>query len=235
MLDTKFDIKTLAKIGKGTKRKKREVNEIEVAEQIDSLYQKHNSLSKVARIVKLSPEMVRQIKSLTSLNAHVKRLYRKGLLKGYDVGYRLSKLSRVEQLELAKQILLHDLSSGDVRQIVKYRIDNKRLPLKRIVHRVMKSKNVTVYVAYLGIGELTFDRFIRGRRRKETEGALRSIFEDVVDPKLITHFELNGRVLILKVLKAGLQKMRNVAKRLNVPMASLADSLVQRYLERSGQ
>ncbi len=43
-------------------------------------------------------------------------------------------------------------------------------------------------------------------------------------------FELNGRVVIVKVLREGLQEMRNKAKKLKVPLAKLADALVKEHL-----
>jgi hypothetical protein len=42
---------------------------------------------------------------------------------------------------------------------------------------------------------------------------------------------LNGRVVILKVTEEGLQEIKNKAKKVKVPLANLADVLVEEYLE----
>lgn len=225
------NLRTLAKIGKGTKRKKRDINELEVAEQINSLYKKYNSLNKVARLVKLSPEMVRQIRSLTTLDSQVKKLYRSELLKGYDIGYRISKLPKKDQIILAKHVVAKSLSSADVRSIVKYRINNLEIPIEKIITRVLQSKDINVYVAYLGIEEDTFEELSKKTKYKEKAKILRSIFDEVIPHEFITHFELNGRVVILKVLREGLRNMRNQTKKLKVPLAKLADALVKGYLK----
>ncbi len=62
-----MNLKSLAKISKGTKRKKRDINLLELAEEIKFLYSTHKSLDKVAKIVKLSPEMVREFLKINEL------------------------------------------------------------------------------------------------------------------------------------------------------------------------
>jgi predicted HTH domain antitoxin len=51
---------SLAKILKGTKRKKKDINLLEVSKELKNLYESYNSLDRVAKVVKLSPEMVRE-------------------------------------------------------------------------------------------------------------------------------------------------------------------------------
>lgn len=230
-----INIKTLAKIGKGTKRimLKRDINDLAVAEEIDSLYKKYNSLSKVAKLVKLSPEMVRQIKSLTTLDNAVKKLYLDGILKGYDIGYRISKLRGKDQIILAKYVLDKNISSKDVRAIVKYKIDNPEIPIEEVISKVIQSKDKRIYVAYLGIEKDTFEKLLNELKNKDTTKTIESIFKKVIPYEFIASFELNGRVVILKVEKEGLQRMRSKAKELSIPLPKLADTLVEKYLKRN--
>lgn len=230
MEENNVALETLAKIGKGTKRKKREVNDLEIAEEINSLYRKYNSLAKVAELLRLSPEMVRQIKSLTTLEDEVKKFFLKGELKGYDIGYRISKLRGKDQIILAKHIVNKHLPSDDVRVIVKYKIDNPHISTEEVINRVLQSKDKKIYVAYLGIEKNTFERLLENNRKKDKEKVVRSIFNNIIPAEFITSFELNGRVVILKVLNDGLKKMRNKAKELRVPLAKLAEALVNKYL-----
>jgi len=231
MVENNVALETLAKIGKGTKRKKREINDLEVAEEINALYQKYKSLTRVAELIRLSSEMVRQIKSLTTLDSEVKKLFLTGALKGYDIGYRISKLQREEQILLARHIISKHLTSDDVRVIVKYKIDNPHIFIGKVINRVLQSKDKKIYVAYLGIEKNTFEKLLEKNKKKDKERIVRSIFNSIIPNEFITSFELNGRVVILKVLSDGLKKMRNKAKELGVPLAKLAEVLVNKYLE----
>lgn len=226
------ETETLAKIGKGTKRKKRDINELEVAEKIASLYKLYHSLNEVAKQVKLSPEMVRQIKSLVTLEEEVKKLYLDGLLKGYDIGYRISKLQGKDQIVLAKYVVDENLSSEDVRAIVRYKIDNPQMPTEGVINKVVQSKDRKIYVAYLGIEEKTFEELQDKAKTKDTTRIIRSIFNGVIPHEFIASFELNGRVVILKVLRGGLQKMRGESKTLKVPLRKLADTLIKKHLKK---
>jgi len=221
--------KTLAKIGKGTKRKRRETNDLEIAEEMNSLYMKHNSFTKVASLVKLSPEMVRQIRSLSTLENKVKQLYRKGVLKGYDIGYRLSKLCGKDQNTLARCVADNKISSDDVRAIVKYKIDHPKMPIKKVVDKVIQSKDRKIYVAYLAIEKDTFEKLLKRTKNKDKEKVLKSIIHRVVPS---AHLELNGRVVILKVTKEGLPQIKTAAKKSKIPLPKLADALVREYLDR---
>lgn len=230
MGEIELNLKILAKIGKGTKRKKREINDLEIAEEINSLYKKYNSLDKVASLLKLSPEMVRQIKSLTTLENEVKKLYSSGALKGYDIGYRISKLQGKDQVILAKYIVDKNLFSDDVRAIVKYKIDNPEIPIEEVINKVIQSKDQQIYIAYLGIEKNIFEKFLSKIKNRDATRAVRSIFKRVVPSEFITTFELNGRVVIIKVTREGLREMRRKTKELKVPLAKLADALVKEYL-----
>jgi DNA-binding Lrp family transcriptional regulator len=226
-----LNLKILAKISKGTKRNKREINDLEIAEEINSIYKIYNSLSKVAQLLKLSPEMVRQIKSLTTLENTVKNLYSDGILKGYDIGYRISKLRGKDQVILAKHIIDKNFSSDDVRAIVKYKIDNPEMPIEEVINKVIQSKDRQIYVAYLGIEKNTFEMLLNKGKNRDAIKTVKSIFKKVIPSKFITSFELNGRVVILKVTKEGLQEMRRKTKELKVPLAKLADALVKVHLK----
>jgi hypothetical protein len=225
-----INIKSLAKIGIGTKRKKREINLLEVAEEIKSLYSKYNSLEKVAGIVKVSPEMVREFLKINDLDEKVRKLIKSGLIKGVDIGYRISKLEKSDQAVLAKFIVDKNLSSEDVRLIVKYKIDNPKVDVENAANKIIKSKDKKIYVAYLGLEKDTFDRLSEKSKSKALEKTIRNIFAELLPKKLIVSFELNGRVVILKVVKEGSQKIREKAKMLGVPLANLGEALIRDYL-----
>jgi len=231
MKDSGTDIKALAKIAKGTGRKKRDICELEVARELNSLYEEHRSLAKVAAIVKLHPEMVRQIKSLLTLVSEVQDLYRCGQLKGYDIGHRISKLRKKDQITLARYVVNHGLSSDDVRAIVTYRINNPELRMREVISRVLESKDKRIYVVYLVIGENTFRTLSDKIKGRSEQKAVRSMFSGVVSNDLVAFFELKGRVVTMKVHKEGLKRLRTGAKELGVRLADLADALARKHLK----
>lgn len=218
----------LAKIAKGTKRKKRELNLLEISNSMKSFYQKHKSLDKVAKIVGISPEMVREFLKINELAEEVRELIRLRKIDSVEIGYRISKLEKDDQITLARKVLNQNLSSGDVRAIVKFKIDNPEMPIENVVNRVIRSKDKKIFVVYLGIEKNTFKKI---SEKKAKVKIVKSIFNKVISPKFVVSFELNGRVVIIKVEKEGLQQMKSKAKELKVPLATLADALVKEYLK----
>jgi hypothetical protein len=228
-----MDIKRLAKIGKGTRRKKRYINLIELAEEIKSLYNEYKSLEKVAKIVKLSPEMVRQFLKINDLDKDVKTLIKANLITSVDICYRISKLDKKYQSALARHVIDERLSSYDVRAIVKYKINNPKLSIQQVIERVIQSKDKKIYVAYFGIDKSIFDELSEKIGiKKNIEKKIEAIFSTFIPLQIISSFELNGRVVILKLHKEGTDKLRKKAKEYKVPLTRLADALIKEYLKR---
>jgi hypothetical protein len=224
------DLQSLAKIGKGTKRKKREINLLEIAEEMEDFYAVNNSLEKVAELVKLSPEMVRQFLKINDLDENAKELIRAGLISSVDIGYRLSKLTRKDQATLAKRIVDDRLSSDDVRSIIRFKMDNPRMNIQNVTKKLLESKDKKIYVAYLGIEEDVFERLVKKHKSRDCEKVILNLLRRFISPKHIVSFDLNGRVIFLKVSKEGLNKAREEAKLLKVPLKSLANALLRDYL-----
>ncbi len=225
------EIKLLAVIAAGTKRKKRTVSILKVAEALKELHHLHGSLNSVSKIVKLSSEMIREFLRLLTLTSGVKALIKKGLINSVDVGYRVSKLSEDDQDVLAKSILSRRLSSGDVRNIVKYKIDNSAFPIAKAIIYVMDSKVTKIFVAYLGIDKNTIERLEQECRNRDKTTLIKSLFEKLLGEDNITFFNLNGRVVLIKVSQEGLDRLKGKAKRSKISLSKLADLLVKEYLE----
>lgn len=228
-----MNLESLAKIGAGTKRKKRDINLLEVSEEIKSLYENYNSLNKVAEIVKLSPEMVREFLKIPELEEEVKDLIRLNKIDSVDIGYRISKINGDDQIVLAKNIVKKNLTSDDVRAVVRFKIDNPGLPIETVIDRVLNSKNKKVYVAYLEIEENVFEELSKKLKGKDLTKFLREKFRDIVPEKLIDSFELKERLIILKVVQDAPRMLRNKAKALKIPLANLANEMIKEYLERN--
>jgi hypothetical protein len=225
------EAKLLAIIAAGTKRRKRTANILKVAEALKDLSNLLGSRDAVSKIVKLSSEMIREFLRLLSLTNEVKTLIRKGFINSVDIGYRISKLSKKDQIVLAKNVFGKRLSSGDVRNIVKYKIDNPSIPITNAIKNVVDSKVTKIFVAYLGIDKNTNERLERGYRNRDKAVLIKSLFEKLIGKKDITFFSLNGRVVLIKVSHKGLDRMKNKAKQTKISLSKLADALVREYLK----
>ncbi len=230
-----MNFESLAKISKGTKRKKRDINLLEVSKELKNLYEDYNSLDRVAKVVKLSPEMVREFIKITELEKEVKELIKLNKINSIDTSYRLSKIRGNDQILLAREIVNKNLSSKDVRGIVKFKVDNPEIPIERVIHKVLESKDKKIYVAYLKIEEKTFEKLSEKVKKKDKEKIIKSIFDNCIDSEFIYSLDLNGRVVILKISKEGSREIRDKARKLKVPLAKLGDVLVNEYLERTKQ
>lgn len=224
------EIDLLAIIAAGTKRKKRTVNILKVAGALNELYQTNNSLIAVSKIVKLSPEMVRQFLQLLKLTKEVKSLVKKGLINSIDTAYRISKLIPQNQEILAKSIVNNKLCSRDVRAIVKYKIDNPKVPMQKTISIVLESKVKKIYVAYLGIDKEIFEQLEKISRNQIIEKLLYALFEKIIHRQNIVEFSLKGRVVLVKMTGQGLCEIRTKAKELKIPLAKIANAIVKEFM-----
>ncbi len=224
------EIEILAIIAAGTKRRGRVVNILRVAEALKELYQLHGSLSAVSKVAKLSPEMIREFIKITELTSEVKHLIRKGLINGIDISYRISKLPARDQVVLSRSVLRKQLTSKDVRFIVKYKIDNPKLSMSKAVQYVMESKNRKIYVAYFGIDENTYESLGNKLGRGSKRALMKSLFFGVAGKNNVVCFDLSGRVVLIKASREGLERMRNKTREAKVPFKRLADTLAREYL-----
>lgn len=213
--------------------KQRRVNILEVAEALKSLHALYGSLDKVSESVKLSKEMIREFSKLLHLTDEVKGLIRKGFINSVDIGYRICRLREKDQIVLAKNVISRNLSSCDVRNIVRYKLDNPYIDINTIIRRVLESKDRKYYVAYLGIEEDTFTKLkskLKKKRKMDRSKVVRRIFSKTIRKEHIDSFALDGRVIIIKVTRHGLDAIRKKSKELRIPLSRLADSLVKEYI-----
>jgi hypothetical protein len=220
----------IAEIIAGTKRKNRQVNVLKVAENLKRLHHQTKSLEKISSIVDLSPEMIRQFIRLTTLLPEVKQLFTEGVLRGVDIGYRISKLQQHDQLALAKQITPKKLTSDDVRNIVKYKIDNPTIDIDLIIDRVLKSKNIKVYVAYFELDDASLSRLKLRYKSKRLANELKKMFQTIIAKEDIFSFSVKKNVITIKVSYDGLLRMRRAAKEFKVPLNQLPIRLLSRTL-----
>jgi len=199
-----------------TKRKKRKLNPLEVAEKIQTAWDSLDSLSKVAERTDMSPEMLRQIHSVRNCSEGVKELVRERKLESYDILHRISKLPASNQLKVAKAVIAGELTSEDVRAIVSfYRDLAARISIGRVIERIKSSRNIKQYVVYFKL-ESENIKF----------GVLRSRFEKIFGKGNIVSLKEVNKVGELVLNAKGKNCLQEEAKRRGVTKRGFIRKLV---------
>lgn len=153
-----------------TKRKKRAVDLITVAESCDYLAQLYGSQKAVAEKVGLSSEMIREFRKLLTLPAEVRDLISSRQIDRLDVAYRISMLEEpTKQIDAARAIA--DLpSSKDVRDILRL-AESGHLPLEESKRIILESKPKGLHIFVVDFDDRTYDALIAQAKAREVEAA----------------------------------------------------------------
>jgi len=200
-----------------TKRKKRKLNPLEVAEKIETAWDSLESLSKVADRTKISTEMLRQIHSVRKCSEQVKELVRERKLESYDVLHRISKIPFSFQINVAESFIAGELTSEDVRAIVTFHRDFPSIGIRKIIERIKNSRNIKQYVAYFPVN-------LEGVEIRK----LKARFERILGKKNIISFKVDENVGDLVMTKEGRQRLQNAAKRKRVTKRRYIQQIIVR-------
>ncbi len=154
----------LAALIANTRRGKRKLTLVEFVEYLRVAEKLLGNLRKVAERISLSEEMVRQFTRVEKLSPPVRRLAASGELSSVDIADRLSRLPTDDQLMVARGILAGKLTPYDLRAILALRKTTPRTPIRKIIDRIISSRNIRVYLAEFVVPEPPVpDSIIMGR------------------------------------------------------------------------
>lgn len=205
----------LAAVIASTKRKRRRLNPLQVAQKIEIAKDGLKGLSNVAERTQISPEMLRQILSVEKCSSKVKKLVSEGKLRSYDILHRLTKLRPPEQIPVAKAVVAGDLSSDDVRAIVSLRKQTPSVSINRIIDRIKRSRNIRHYVAY----------FLVPSRQFSPE-KLRSRFDESFGKGNIISFKVDKHLGELVLSVEGKRRLQKSAKESGVTKRRFLENVV---------
>jgi hypothetical protein len=201
-----------------TKRKKRKLNALEVAEKIETAWESLESLSKVADRTKMSTEMLRQIHSVRNCSEQVKELVRERKLESYDILHRISKLPAPNQVTVAKAVIAGELNSEDVRAIVSfYRDIAGGISIARAIERIKSSRNIKQYVVYFQL-----------ESKNIKFGVLRSRFEKIFGKANIVSLEEDDGIGELVLNVEGRKRLEEAAKSKRMRKRKFIQTIVAR-------
>lgn len=146
-----------------TKRVRRKLSLVEVAEWIDTARRGLGGIRAVAERVGLSEEMLRQFATVNALSPKVKKLVADRKIDRVDVAHRLSKLPPLEQYQVARLVAAGDLDSDDVRAVVALRRSAPDIDIRQVIDRVRSSRNIKEYVAYFPVPPASNVELLRSR------------------------------------------------------------------------
>ena len=136
----------VARLIASTRRKRRQLKLLEIANDLGIALSAYKSLSNVADVIDISPEMLRQFSRVNKLCNPVKKLIADGTIQSVDIADRLSRLQVVDQMPVALAVAQRNLTSDDVRAIVSLRKALPKEEIGKVIDRVKRSRSIKQYV-----------------------------------------------------------------------------------------
>jgi len=149
----------LAIIFANTKRRKRLVDLLTIAECFAFLKNIYRTQKAVAEKTDLSREMVREFLVILDLPEYVKELIRSRKIDSIDKAYRLSKIKDKETLRSAINKLLN-LQTHDVRDIISSLQENSELSIETAKEIILASKPHDIHFFIIDFTEEDYKKLV---------------------------------------------------------------------------
>jgi len=199
-----------------TRRVKRTVDLITLAENISLAKDRMRSLQKVADHVSLSVQQMRDFLTVEKLCSEVRELVRRRDIDSVDAVKNIARLPEASQRVVAKEIVSGRINSKDLRIIASFA---KRFPEKSI-HLVLKdyyaSRDVKTYVV-----ESTVQDVREGREARKK-------FEKIVGKQNVIMFCVSRKQMKITIefSREGILKLRAAAKLMGDSLRALVKSIL---------
>jgi hypothetical protein len=152
-----------------TKRKKRKVDLITLAESCSYLFKLYGSQSKVAKKIGLSNEMVRELQLPLKLPKLIQDLISKRKIDSIDVIKEIAVFKDpLQQISMVKNIA--NLPTKDIRDIKRLAIHNK-LPIQESKKIILDSKLKGLHILIIDVDDETYKEIIRRAKNKKVKPA----------------------------------------------------------------
>jgi len=206
--------KALAALIKNTRTTKRHISLAEIAEWLEVAIRGFGSIGVVADRVGLSPKMLRQFLAFKDLSPSVQELFASRKLDSVDMVVHLRNLSPDDQECVAREAVMGNLNSADVRAICEFRKEHPKSPIRRVIDKVISTRNVRHYV---------IEFVVRGRKPSERD--VRKRFDAVLGAPNIVSMTINGSLGKVVVNQQGRLALQRFAKANGINQAEAVDSI----------
>ena len=205
----------IARLIANTRRRKRPNNLIKIADDIVWLKDELGGLKVVSEIIGISSEMLRKFLSVSKLNSNIQKLIRERKIDSVTIAHLMSSFDNDSQNLIAKEILAGRLLADDMKVLVPLKNSMPNLSIKQLISRVIKSKNIKIYVLYFRIpNDLNNIRLLENR------------FKNIVAQKDIVSLTIKNQIGTLELSSAGLTKLRYEAKSHNLSLRKFVDNVL---------
>jgi transcriptional regulator with XRE-family HTH domain len=168
----------IATIFANTKRHKRVVDLLTIAECFEFLTKVYGSQEEVARKTDLSREMVREFLQILNLPPDIKDLIKARKIDSIDTAYRLTKLKDDTSLRTVVN-KLSILQALDVRDVVRTTMENSETSVDTATEVVLKAKPKNVHVFIIDFTEENYKKLVSSARKRSCSPA--DLIKNIVD------------------------------------------------------
>lgn len=204
----------VARLIASTRRKRRQLKLLEIANDLGIALSAYKSLSNVADVIDISPEMLRQFSRVNKLCNPVKKLIADGTIQSVDIADRLSRLQVVDQMPVALAVAQRNLTSDDVRAIVSLRKALPKEEIGKVIDRVKRSRSIKQYVV----------EFLIPTQKKEKE--IKEFFIRTLGKESIVSFGSSGRISQAILNATGKRRLEDIAKKEGLTKRALINKII---------
>lgn len=207
--------KLVGRIIASTKRKKRNLSIVEIADDIKILKDKTGGISEVAKLVGISTGMLNQFLSVFDLPLTVQELIKEKKIDSVAIVFTLSKFSKKDIELLTEQIIQGKLNSQELKALLPFRRQHPSENILDLVERIKKSQNVKVSIVRI-------PKKLLGKKEMLTEAIKAKVGEENV-----ISIDENDETIEIALTKVGENKIREIAKENNVTLSQFIQRLLQ--------
>jgi len=206
----------IAKLILSTKRKNRNLDLIEIADNITWLKKHEGGLKNVANLLGISTGMLNQFLQVYDLPKKIQSLVRKRKIDSVSMVFNLSKFRESDQIILAEALMQKRLNSQDLKVLIPLRKQYPDESINDLIEKTMKSKNIKVSIIKIHSEDLCI-----------TTEMFKERIETVVGAENLISLNVNSDICEIRLSKDGERQLRKKAKLVDKTLKDLIITLTK--------
>lgn len=206
----------LAALIRNTRTGSRHLSLVEIEQWLKVAVNGIGSLKGVADRIDLSAKMLGQFQYVTRLSKPVRALFASRQIDSVDAAVHLSKLSRTDQLSVARELAAGKIDTADVRAIHDFSRRNLRMPISKVIEYIKTTRNIKHYVAEFVIRGHTSDVVL-----------LKKLFSDAFGEKNVFSLEVDGLIGKITLTASGKKNLARLCQTTGLTRKGVITSIAQ--------
>lgn len=195
----------LAALIRNTRTTARTLSLVDIEKWLNAAIDKYGSVRAVADKIGLSAKMLRQFQAVSKLTKPVQDMFAKREIDSVDAAAYLCKLSKREQLAVAKKLSCGSIDTSDLRAICDLRKRQPEMSLDAIVQNIKDTRNIRLY---------RIEFVVRGGTRELH--SLQERFADALGAKGVVSLSIDGSIGLLILNKIGAKNLMTHCRTLGI-------------------